>query len=199
MKHIVFDLGQVLINWAPEQAFAGYFPDPSAMREWMRRVDFHGWNYLQDGGRPLAEGLAAARSAHGEEAAPFEDYTANFPLTIQERVPGSWEIANELKSAGHRLFAITNWSRDNWPAALTCHPQLETLFEDIVVSGIEGLLKPEPEIYHTLLDRNGIEARDCIFIDDSAANVDGAKAVGMEAIHFTTADALRDALRKSGI
>lgn len=72
MKHIVFDLGQVLIRWSPEQAFADHFDDIRTMQDWMKRVDFHGWNYLQDGGRPLAEGLAAARSAHGEDAAPME-------------------------------------------------------------------------------------------------------------------------------
>ena len=199
MKHIVFDLGQVLIDWLPERAFAAHFDDSSAMRDWMERVDFHGWNYLQDGGRALADGLAQARRDHGEDAAPLEDYTANFHLTIQDPVPGSWELAEELKSAGHRLFAITNWSRDNWPAALACYPRLETLFEDIVISGVEGLLKPRPEIYRALLDRNGIVAGDCIFIDDRDANVEGARAVGMEGILFTDAEALCLALRESGI
>lgn len=199
LKHIVFDLGQVLIDWFPERAFASHFTDPASVRDWMERVDFHGWNYLQDGGRSLADGLAQARRAHGDAANPLEDYTANFPLTIQDPVPGSWEIAENLHSAGHRLFAITNWSRDNWPAALTLYPRLETLFEDIVISGIEGLLKPQPEIYHALLERNEIAAADCIFIDDRMPNIDGAKAVGMDAIHFTGADALRIALRESGI
>lgn len=199
MKHIVFDLGQVLIEWSPEPAFAGYFDDAAALRNWMARIDFNGWNRLQDGGRPLAEGLAAARTAHGDEAAPLENYTANFPLTIAAPVSGSWEIAEALKAAGHRLFAITNWSHDNWPAALVGYPRLQTLFEDIVVSGTEGLLKPEPEIYLTLTRRNGIAPGDCIFIDDSTANVEGARAVGMDAIRFTDSEALRLALKERGI
>ncbi|RNF35374.1 HAD family hydrolase [Paracoccus methylarcula] len=199
MKHIVFDLGQVLIEWSPEPAFAGHFDNAEAIRDWMARVDFDGWNRLQDGGRTMAEGLAAARAAHGEDAAPLESYTANFPLTIAAPVPGSWEIAESLKSAGHRLFAITNWSHDNWPAALTGYPRLQTLFEDIVVSGTEGLLKPEPGIYLTLIRRNGIAPDDCIFIDDSAANVEGARAVGMDAIRFTGSEALRMALKERGI
>ncbi|SIT17513.1 HAD family hydrolase [Paracoccus saliphilus] len=199
MRHIVFDLGQVLIEWSPEPAFSGHFDDQAAIRDWMARVDFNGWNRLQDGGRPLAEGLAAARAAHGDEAAPLENYTANFPLTIAAPVPGSWEIAEALKAAGHRLFAITNWSHDNWPAALTGYPRLQTLFEDIVVSGTERLLKPEPEIYLTLTRRNDIASGDCIFIDDSAANVEGARAVGMDAIRFTDSEALRQALKERGI
>lgn len=199
MKHIVFDLGQVLIEWSPEPAFADHFDDVTAIRDWMARIDFNGWNRLQDGGRTLAEGLAAARAAHGNEAAPLEDYTANFPLTIAAPVPGSWDLAEALKAAGHRLFAITNWSHDNWPAALTGYPRLQTLFEDIVVSGAEGLLKPEPEIYQTLIRRNGIAPGDCVFIDDSAANVGGARAVEMDAIQFTDSASLRMELQERGI
>lgn len=199
MKHVVFDLGQVLISWFPERAFAAHFSDRDAIRDWMARVDFDGWNRAQDGGRPLAEGLAAARAAFGDAAAPLMDYTQAFPATIADPVPGSWEIAAELQAAGHRLFAITNWSADNWPAALARYPGLTRLFEDIVVSGIERLLKPEAEIYLALAARNRIAPEDCLFIDDSPANVAGARAVGMEAIRFTDAPALRRDLAARGL
>lgn len=199
MKHIVFDLGQVLIQWKPEQAFESFFQDTAAMRDWMDRVDFSQWNRLQDGGRPLTEGLAQARKDYGSNAAPLENYTELFPRTIATPISGSWKIAESLKANGHRTFAITNWSRDNWPAALANYPRLKTLFEDIVVSGVEGLLKPAPEIYLTLTRRNGIKPADCVFIDDSIANVDGARAVGMDAIHFTGVAALKAALTERGI
>lgn len=199
MKHIVFDLGHVLIGWQPELAFEEFFDDHAAARDWMSRINFGEWNLTQDGGRPLSEGLAAAQATHGEDAAPLEVYTRNFPLTIAEPIPGSWELAEELKAAGHRLFSITNWSRDNWPAALTQYPRLATIFEDVVVSGIEGLLKPRQEIYQRLLKRNSIDAADCIFVDDRAENIEGAKAVGMDGILFTGADDLRAALAARGI
>lgn len=199
MKHIVFDLGHVLIGWQPELAFEDFFDDHAAARHWMMRINFGEWNLTQDGGRPLSEGLAAARAAYGDDAAPLEVYTQNFPLTIAEPMPGSWELAEELKAAGHRLFSITNWSGDNWPAALAQYPRLTTIFEDVVVSGIEGLLKPKPEIYQKLLQRNDITAEDCIFVDDRTENVEGAKAVGMDGILFTGADDLRAALKDRGI
>ncbi|MBU3030189.1 HAD family hydrolase [Paracoccus marinaquae] len=199
MKHIVFDLGQVLIHWAPERAFDGHFESPEALRDWMTRIGFHDWNRLQDGGRSLRDGLAAAGAAHGADARPLQGYAERFGATITEAVPGSWEIAEALRLAGHRLFAITNWAADNWPAALAGWPRLETLFEDIAVSGIEGLLKPGPEIYLTLTGRNAIAPGDCIFIDDSPANIDGARAVGMDAILFTGAPNLRAALAQRGI
>ncbi|WP_299907419.1 HAD family phosphatase [uncultured Paracoccus sp.] len=198
--HIVFDLGNVLIGWQPELAFADHFDDLQQARDWLERIDFHDWNRTQDGGRSIADGLAVIRDAHGETAAaPLEGYTAGFPVTIREPIPGTWQIAEGLKASGHRMFAITNWSADNWPAALTTYPQLTTLFEDIVVSGIEKMLKPDAEIYLALTNRNGIAPADCLFIDDSAANVEGARAVGMDAIHFTEAPALAAELAKRGI
>ncbi|MEM6423398.1 MAG: HAD-IA family hydrolase, partial [Pseudomonadota bacterium] len=72
-------------------------------------------------------------------------------------------------------------------------------FRDVVVSGKERMMKPDPAIYHVLLDRNGLVAEDCLFIDDSVANVDAARAVGMAAIHFTEPDALADALKDRGL
>lgn len=87
-------------------------------------------------------------------------------------------------------FALTNWSAESWPAATELHPRL-SLFRDVLVSGREGLLKPDAAIYQRLLDRNGLLAGESIFIDDSLANVEGARAVGLDAIHFTDAGALR--------
>lgn len=199
LPHIVFDLGWVLIGWQPEVAFKDHFPDPQDARDWLKRIDFHDWNRTQDGGRSLADGLAVARERFGDLAEPLAAYPAGFPATIAEPMPGTWEIAEALKAAGHRLFAITNWSADNWPAAMRLYPRLSGLFEDIVVSGQEKMLKPDAEIYLTLTNRNDIAPADCIFIDDSAANVEGARAVGMDGIHFTDAPALAQALRDRGI
>lgn len=199
MKHVVFDLGQVLIAWRPEAAFQDAFADDGAIRDWMARIGFHDWNRRQDGGRSMADGLAAIRDVHGDEAAPLDRYAERFAATIAEPVPGSWQLAEALKARGHRLFAITNWSADHWPAARRVWPRLDGLFEDIVVSGIEGLLKPDPAIYLTLTGRNGIAPGDCVFIDDSAANVAGAQEVGMDAILFTDAPSLTAALAQRGI
>ena len=200
MKHVVFDLGRVLIDWDPELAFAHRFDSAAEARAWMARVGFDAWNLAQDGGRSFAEGLAQARADLGQaEAAPLEAYLERFPLTIARPVPGSWEIAEALRGRGHRLFAITNWGRETWPAALALYPRLAELFEDIVVSGIEHLLKPGPEIFRLLLSRNGIEAGDCLFVDDNPANVAAAAALGFDALRFTGAEALAADLARRGI
>ncbi|MDB6180087.1 HAD family hydrolase [Paracoccus fistulariae] len=197
--HIIFDLGQVLINWFPEAAFQQHFDDEAAMKAWFEKIDFNGWNRKQDGGRSFAEGLAAAHAAHGDLAAPLDDYLDRFGLTITQSNAGTWEIAENLKANGHDLYAITNWAAETWPEARRRYPRLDDLFEDILVSGIEGMLKPDPGIYLTLCQRNGLRPQDCLFIDDSAANVQGAIDVGMDAIHFTSAGDLRNELTVRGI
>lgn len=200
MRHVVFDLGNVLIGWRAETAFADHFPDDAATRDWMARAGFAEWNRLQDGGRGFAEGLAQARADLGDDlAAPLAGYLDRFPLTIADPVPETWKIAERLAAQGHRLFAITNWGRETWPAALALYPRLATLFEDIVVSGIEGMLKPDPAIYRLLLTRNRLDAADCLFIDDSPANVAGAQAVGMDALLFTDAATLARDLTARGM
>ncbi|AGT07238.1 HAD family hydrolase [Paracoccus aminophilus] len=200
MTNIVFDLGFVLIGWRPERAFTAHFDDAAQISDWMARVDFPRWNRLQDGGRSLEAALDQVRADHGEEdAAILASYIRNFDDTITEPVPGAWELLEELSAAGHPLYAITNWGADTWPAALARYPRLASVFRDIVVSGEVKLLKPEPEIYHLLLSRNGLEAGDSLFIDDTLANVEGARAVGMDAIHFTDAPALARELGARGL
>ncbi|SMO98649.1 HAD family hydrolase [Paracoccus laeviglucosivorans] len=198
-KNVIFDLGAVLIQWDAALAFADNFDTRDQAEEWMRQIDFDGWNRLQDGGRRFAEGLDVARARHGALADPLEGYLAAFHLTIEKPVPGSWEIVEGLREQGVPLYAITNWAAETWPAAIDTYPRLTEVFRDIVVSGQVSMLKPQPEIYRLLLDRNGLSASDCIFIDDSRANVEGALALGIDAIHFTDAEALGSVLSQRGL
>jgi 2-haloacid dehalogenase len=197
--NIVWDIGNVLIRWQPEQAVAHLFPDPTEARAWLDAVDFFDWNYQQDGGRTLVEGLAAMEAAHPGQSAPLESYLDHFAKTIRVPITENWDLMDRLTADGHRQFAITNFSAQTWPIALTLHPRLATAFEDVVVSGIERVLKPGPEIFRLLLDRNGLNAADCLFIDDSPANVDGARQVGMAAVHFTDPQALARELAGLGL
>ena len=199
MKNVILDLGAVLIEWDPTLAFADIFTTREAAEAWLERIDFDSWNRFQDGGRSFDDGVAVARAAHGDEARHLEGYLDAYSLTIQTPVPGTWEIAEALLARGVPLYAITNWSAETWPHALALYPRLETIFNDIVVSGQVKQLKPAAAIYRLLMDRNGLEAGDCIFIDDSMANVEGARAVGMDAIHFTGAEALGRELAARGL
>ncbi|TWI33436.1 HAD family hydrolase [Paracoccus sulfuroxidans] len=199
MKNIIFDIGAVLVEWDAPLAFAGHFVTRDEAIAWMDRIGFYDWNYEQDGGRSFADGLRAAHDQHGDEAAPLADYLDTFGMTIAHPVPGSWELLETLTAANAPLYAITNWAAETWPTALQIYPRLATVFRDVVVSGQVGLLKPRPQIYRLLMDRNDLRPEDCIFIDDNKANVEGAQAVGIDGIHFTGADQLALDLAERGI
>lgn len=197
--NVIFDVGNVLIRWAPERAVAHVFPDPAEAMAYLRRVGFFDWNYQQDGGRSWEDGLAALEAAHPGQAAPLAAYRERFVLTIDAPIDGSWALAERLVEAGHRLFAITNFAAYLWPVAVDLHPRLASIFDDVVVSGEVKMLKPGPEIFDCLLRRNALNPAQCLFIDDSPANVEGARAVGMMAHHFTTPEGLADALVSMGL
>lgn len=103
-------------------------------------------------------------------------------------------LLSELKTAGHRVLALTNFSSETFPLAQRKYPFLQ-VFEGIVVSGEEGLIKPDPAIYELLFARYAVDPKRSVFIDDSAANIATARQLGMQAIHFTGPQMLRPALR----
>ncbi len=182
--NIIFDVGNVLIRWDLAAAFGDHFDSAEAMHAYLDRAGFHAWNLHADGGRPWADNVADLRARLGDDAHPAILYPDRFGDTIRDPIEGTWALLDRLVAAGHAIFALTNFSAETWPRAVDLHPRLGTAFRDVVVSGRERMTKPDPAIYRLLLDRNGLAARDCLFIDDSAANVAGAQAVGMKAVRF---------------
>ena len=104
-----------------------------------------------------------------------------------------------LRAKDYGIYGLTNFSADTWPVALEVHPQLGEAFRDVVVSGHERMIKPQREIYELLCLRNMLSPSDCLFIDDSAKNAQGARDAGWQAHHFTGADGLRRELTERGL
>ena len=182
--NVVFDIGNVLIRWDPHRAFDHLFDREDEIAAFLAHTRFHDWNAEQDRGRSREDAIAWHRDRHPEHVAAMAAYFDRFPRTIAQKIDGTWDIARRLKATGTRIFALTNWASQTWPDALRMHPELE-MFEDIVVSGHENLIKPEPAIYAVLTDRNALDPASCLFIDDSEKNVTGARNVGWQAHHFT--------------
>ncbi|MEL6641306.1 MAG: HAD-IA family hydrolase, partial [Pseudomonadota bacterium] len=122
-----------------------------------------------------------------------------FHLTVNDPVPGTWEIVDQLQAKGVPLHAITNWSAETWPEGLKAHPRLGTMFGTTIVSGAVKLIKPDVRIYQTFLETAGVNAADCVFVDDRLENVQAAQSVGMDGIQFTDADAFAAELRARGL
>ena len=118
--------------------------------------------------------------------------------SVSGPIPQSVAALERLTELGHDVYAITNFSAEKWGECLDRFPFLR-LFRDAVVSAHERLVKPDPAIYQVLLTRNDLAASDCVFIDDSPANVAAAAALGFDTIHFADPERLLDQLRTRGL
>lgn len=195
MTAIVFDIGNVLVDWQPHLAWPEM--TEAEARHFMARIDFAGRNLRADKGERFADLAAELDDPADRELLGL--YVPRYALTVPNRVPGTWELVDRLISGGVPLHAITNWSVETWPEGLKTHPRLGTIFGTLVMSGAERLIKPDPAIYRLFCDRAGLVPGTCVFIDDKPANCDGARSVGMDAIHFTDSAALEVALGERGL
>lgn len=196
-EFVVFDIGGVLVDWQPHLAFEPELGSREAAEDFMERTGFRTRNARADRGETFAD--LAAELDDPKDRAVFATYVANYTHTVQQRIEGTWALLERLKDQGRPVFAITNWSAETWPEGLKAQPRLAEVFDTLVVSGQEAIMKPEPEIFELLCARAGVAPEQCIFIDDGLHNVDGARAVGMQGHHFTAVSELERDLTERGL
>ncbi|MET0607004.1 MAG: HAD family phosphatase [Beijerinckiaceae bacterium] len=193
----VFDVGNVLINWDPRHLYRKMFADQSEMERFLATVCTDDWNLEQDRGRSFADAVNLLLPAFPQYAEQIRAYDLRWPEMIPGAIDDTVELLKTLRAACLRVFAITNFNQDKFALAQKRFPFL-TIFDDVVVSGEERLLKPDPAIYEVLLRRQRLDPSDCAFIDDSEKNIAAARAVGMHAIHFRTPAQARSEFRALG-
>lgn len=191
VRAAIFDIGNVLFTWHPRFLYERLIEDDRALAAFLDKVVTLDWHFQHDEGRDFAETSAERIAAFPEHAELISAWGPRFNESVGGPVPGMHELVAELDAAGVPLFAITNFSHEFFPPFRQEWPVLFDRFRDVVVSGEERLLKPDAAIYNLALARFGLEPHEAIFIDDNAANVAGAQAVGIRSVLFKDAPALR--------
>lgn len=196
---IIFDLGGVLIDWNPRYLYRKIFKSEEEVSWFLDNICTSEWNDMQDAGRSFEEATNELIAKHPEWEAPIRAWYDRWQETITGPVHETVDILRELRDAKtHRLLALTNWSAETFPWALDNFDFLHW-FEGIVVSGVEKTRKPYPEFYNILFDRYKVDSARAIFIDDNIKNVEGARKIGLPAIHFINPAELREELVQRGI
>ncbi len=195
---VVFDLGGVLVDWNPRYLLARLIPDPEALERALAEAINQPFLLSLDIARDSGHPMRAAMIRRPGHAALYEAYVTRFQETIQGGIEPMVGAARRLHDAGVPLHGLTNWAADTFAATRARLPFL-SLFRDIVVSGEEGVIKPDPAIFDILFRRGGFTAADAVFVDDSEKNCIGARAVGLRAIHHRTPDETIAALRALGL
>lgn len=198
IRHIVFDIGKVLIHYDPDLPFSRLIPDADERKWFFDNICTSDWNIEQDRGRTWEEAEALLIGKHPEHAANIR----NFRLHWHEMVPHAYDdsvsLMNRLIDGGHDVTLLTNWARDTFTEARGRFPFLERP-RGITVSGEIGMIKPERGIYDHHAAAFDLEPSASLFIDDSQKNVDGAQAAGWHAVLFQNAKTLEDDLERFGI
>lgn len=198
-KAIIFDLGNVLVDWDPNRLFEKMIEDEERRTHFLSNICTPDWNEEQDAGRPIAEATRLLVEKHPDWKEYIEAYYGRWVEMLGGPIQGTVELFRKLKAKGrYRFYALTNWSAELFPIALERYEFLHW-FDGRVVSGEEKLRKPTPEFYQLLLDRFGLKPEETLFIDDNLRNIKAAEAMGIPSIRFESPEQLQQELTARGI
>lgn len=195
---VVFDVGNVLLDWNPSYLYEKLIPDGEERAWFLTHVVTMGWHMMQDRGRSCADGVAELTTRFPGSADLINAFYERWLETISGPIQGTVDIMTEIRGAGIPLHALTNFSAELWQTTVEAYPFLGD-FDVAVVSGEVGYIKPDPRIFDALLDRTGMSAGSMIFIDDRADNIDAARQLGFQAVQFTDPQTLAAELFARGI
>ncbi|AFL49248.1 2-haloacid dehalogenase [Sinorhizobium fredii] len=198
IRHIVFDIGKVLIHYDPQIPYSRIIPDEAERRWFFTNVCTHDWNIEQDRGRSWEEAETLLIRDHPEREEQIRAFRRHWHEMVSHAYGDSVALMERLIAEGRDVTMLTNFASDTFREAQKRFPFL-TLPRGVTVSGDVGLIKPDIEIYRTHARTYGLEPAATIFIDDSLANVEGARAAGWHAVHFTDAQRLRIDLAAYGV
>lgn len=198
IRHVVFDLGQVLIQWDPEVPYRRLISDDAERARFLSEICSPAWNHEQDRGRSWREAEDALIALHPDKADLIRAYRANW----NEMIPGAIEptvaILHDLADAGVDVTALTNWAADTYLIAEDRFPFLGR-FRGVTVSGRVGLAKPEAAIFTHHANAFALAPEATLFFDDNPANIAAARAEGWTAEQYVSTDTLVADLRRYGV
>ena len=198
IRHIVFDIGKVLVHYDPELPFRRIIPDDRRRAWFLSEVCSHEWNVEQDRGRTWIEAEDELIARFPDEADNIRAFRRHWAEMVPYAYDDSVAILREQLDAGRDVTMLTNFASDTFREAQGIFPFL-TGTRGVTVSGDIGQIKPDRAIYDAHVESFGLDPARTLFIDDSLPNVEGARAAGWQAVHFTGAEKLRADLKALGV
>lgn len=181
---VVWDIGRVLVQWDLARIYRDVLPDPAERAAFVREVVSEAWHGQHDAGVPWAEMVEQRTAEFPQHAALIERYVTHWLDSVPGPIEGTHPLVERLSAAGVPQFSITNFGAEAFALFRPTFPILDH-FGDIVVSGAEKLVKPDPAIFELAARRFGHPPQAMLFIDDNAANIAAAAELGWQVHHFT--------------
>ncbi len=187
---MVFDLGGVLLDWDPRYLYRKLFTDPGEMEDFLAHVCSSEWHLAHD----LGEDITASCEQLAREHPRYREAIMAWVERGEEMLAGQFgenvRLLAEVKATGVRCLALSNMEPELYELRRARFPFM-TWFDGCVISGLEGVAKPDPAIFRILLERYRLDPGRTVFTDDSPANIEAARALGILAVHYTSPEQLR--------
>lgn len=197
-KALLWDFGNVIVRWNPRTLYQKIFPDPVECDRFLTHVCTMAWHAPTDCGVTFADNCAALSAAHPQHEAEIWAWHRRWDEMFSGPIPETEAAIEALHARGVPQYGLSNISHETIASTVAMSPAFERL-AGFVASGLERVMKPDPAIYAIVCERFGLAPADLLFVDDSAANIAAAQALGFDTHHFTDPAALRPALEARGL
>jgi HAD superfamily hydrolase (TIGR01509 family) len=198
MQNIIFDFGNVLVEFDPHKLYDSVFGGDIVKAEWFHHnITIPSFYDRIDRGDDFAQCIRDLQDLHPDYVKEIGLYDSRYHDMVGDAIPGMTELLTDLKAHGYGLYGLTNWSYKVY--AVMKRIPIFSLLNGCVISSEEHLIKPDIRIYQRLVDKYHLLPSDCIFIDDKQVNVDSANVCGMHSLLFTNSDKLRCDLQQMGL
>jgi 2-haloacid dehalogenase len=198
IEAVVFDLGGVLIDWDPRYMYRQLFGYPADMEKFLATVCTSDWHRAHDLGADITQSCEQLALRYPEHRDMIMAWAERGEEMVAGQFDGTVELLSELKASGMPCYALSNMEPDAFEVRLARFGFMQW-FDGHVISGLEGVAKPDRRIFEILLHRHGLRPERCVFIDDQPRNVDAARDLGLVALHFSSVPQLRQDLQALGV
>jgi 2-haloacid dehalogenase len=192
IKNVIFDFGCVLVYWSQHNLYDTHFGSKEKTDWFVDNICTWEWNNQTDLGKSFAESVAEKVAEYPEWETEIRMYWERWEDMLNGEVPGMKEWICELKNAGYKVYGLSNWSHETFPMVKDKYEAF-SMMDGIVMSGEELIAKPDLRIYKILLERYGLKAEECIFIDDRKENIIAGEQVGIRGIIFEDCEQVKQA------
>lgn len=198
VRAILWDLGHTLVDWDPRRLYTKLLPDDAAVEDFLGGVCTMQWHARHDAGVPMALNRQPLIEAHPDKADLITAWQTRWDEMFDGPVERMDVLFDEIGTLGLPQYALSNLPAEKWPPLKRMYPFLEQL-DAAVITGEEGIIKPDPRIYEITRARISTPAEDTLFIDDRAENVEAGRAAGFQGLVFETEARLRRDLARLGV
>ena len=187
MKNVIFDLGAVIFNWNPKEISENFTDDVELQEKIQSQLYYH-QDWIDFDCAHITEKQAITRASKRLEIS-LEDSEKLFEQTKESMVliSKTLEVLEHVKNKNINAYCLSNISPESFQYLYERHDLFKN-FDGVVTSGVENVGKPDKRIFEILLERYDLKAEECLFIDDSAANTETAKSLGITSITFKGLD-----------